>query len=76
MVFSYIHPLWDSFTTIGVPGCGGLLTDYAGQFSSPSHPETYAHNLDCEWEIRASAATDRVRVNFISMDVEQHGSCV
>ena len=69
--FSLFRPFLDK----GVPGCGGLLTDYQGQFSSPAHPDTYSHNLDCEWEIRASAATDRVRINFLSFDVEEHGSC-
>ena len=59
----------------GIPGCGGLLTESAGQFSSPSHPETYQHNLDCEWLLRPGAPTDRIKISFLAFDVEYHSGC-
>jgi cubilin len=59
----------------GVPGCGGLLTEASGQFSSPSHPETYQHNLDCEWVIRANGNNDRIKLAFVSFDLEAHSGC-
>jgi hypothetical protein len=56
----------------GVPGCGGLLTEASGQFSSPSHPETYQHNLDCEWVIRVPGYYNKIRLSFVSFDLEAH----
>ena len=63
-----------SFFT-GVPGCGGLLTAPNGQFSSPQHPETYANHLDCEWLIRVPQG-DRIELNFLAFDVEEHRTCL
>ena len=59
----------------GIPGCGGLLTAATGQFSSPRHPETYEHNLDCQWLIRVPRG-DRIELNFLSFDLERHSNCV
>ena len=58
----------------GIPGCGGLLTEPTAEFSSPSHPETYTHNLNCEWVIRLPVG-DRIKLTFLSFDVEDHTSC-
>ena len=58
----------------GVPGCGGLLTGPAGSLSSPNHPDTYEHNLDCEWVIRATP-NERVRLTFAAMSLERSSNC-
>ena len=59
---------------LGIPGCGGLLTESSGQFTSPQHPETYANHLDCEWVIRVPNG-DRVEIDFLSFDLEEHSNC-
>ena len=66
--------MFDFFLYLGIPGCGGLLTESSGQFSSPQHPETYANNLDCEWVIRVPQG-DRIEIDFLSFDLENHGNC-
>ena len=59
----------------GVPGCGGMLTEpTGGEFSSPSHPETYSDHLNCEWLIRMPV-NDRVKITFLSFEVEDHSHC-
>ncbi|CAG7818980.1 unnamed protein product, partial [Allacma fusca] len=59
---------------IGVPGCGGVLTAPAGIFSSPHHPEPYAHALDCEWLIRLPPL-ETVSIEFLSFEVENARNC-
>ena len=48
-------------------GCGGILTEYIGYFSSPQEKET----LQCEWLIRAPVGK-QIRLNFLSFDLENH----
>jgi hypothetical protein len=59
----------------GVPGCGGLLIEASGQFSSPSHPETYQNNLDCNWVIRADGSNNRIKLAFVSFNLEDQWAC-
>ena len=59
----------------GIPGCGGLLTAPAGEFTSPQHPQTYEHNLDCQWVVRVPRG-DRVKITFLVLDIESHENCV
>ena len=59
---------------LGVPGCGGLLTSPGTEFRSPLHPETYQHDLDCEWLIRVPQG-DKVKLTFLSFNVENHAHC-
>ncbi|XP_046451773.1 cubilin-like isoform X2 [Daphnia pulex] len=58
----------------GIPGCGGLLTGPGGTLSSPNHPDTYEHNLDCEWVIRATR-NERVRLTFTALSIEASRNC-
>ena len=60
---------------LGVPGCGGLLTEASGEFTSPQHPQTYQNNLDCEWIIRVPRG-DRIKLSFLALDIEAHSNCV
>jgi cubilin len=57
----------------GVPGCGGVLTSPSGVFSSPQHPEPYAHGLECDWLIRLPSQNDRVSLTFLSFELEGGG---
>ena len=41
----------------------------------PQHPETYANHLDCEWLIRVPQG-DRIELNFLAFDVEEHRTCL
>ena len=59
---------------VGVPGCGGLLTNNRGSLSSPNHPDTYEHNLDCEWLIRASP-DERIELTFHTLSLERSRNC-
>lgn len=59
---------------LGIPGCGGLLTGPGGTLSSPNHPDTYEHNLDCEWVIRATR-NERVRLTFTALSIEASRNC-
>ena len=58
----------------GIPGCGGLFTAPTAEFSSPSHPQTYANNLDCEYVVRVPRG-DKVKMTFLAFDLEHHGNC-
>ena len=60
--------------SVGIPNCGGLLTNPGTEFRSPAHPETYQHNLDCEWLIRVPAG-DKVKLTFLAFNVENHFQC-
>lgn len=60
---------------LGIPGCGGLLTGQGGTLSSPNHPDTYEHNLDCEWVIRATR-NERIRLTFTALSLETSRNCV
>ncbi len=54
----------------GVPGCGGLLTAASAIFSSPQHPQPYAHGLECDWLIRLPSSDDKISLSFISFHLE------
>ena len=62
------------FAPKGIPGCGGLLTGPGGTLSSPNHPDTYEHNLDCEWVIRATP-NERIRLTFTALAIEASRNC-
>lgn len=53
----------------GTPGCGGLLTDQRGSFSSPNFPNRYENGLECDWVIR-SRPNEKIRLIFSSIDIE------
>ena len=58
----------------GVPGCGGTLTTPKGIITSPSFPERYDNNIDCDWLIRVHPE-DKIQLTFSVFDLEQHGVC-
>ncbi|XP_064472120.1 cubilin-like [Ornithodoros turicata] len=58
----------------GVPGCGGLLSGTKGRFTSPNYPESYNHNIVCEWEIRVPL-NERVELRFEDFELESGRSC-
>ncbi|KAK3591809.1 hypothetical protein CHS0354_007661 [Potamilus streckersoni] len=57
----------------GTPGCGGILTETSGTFSSPNFPGNYAENADCYWLIQATPKSD-ITVRFDTFEVEDDGS--
>jgi len=59
----------------GVPGCGGVLTTPTGVFSSPQHPEPYAHGLECDWLIRLPSPDDRIALTFLTFQLEGGVDC-
>ena len=50
------------------------MTSPAGALSSPNHPDTYEHNLDCEWIIRVTPE-ERVRMIFTNLELEGSTNC-
>ncbi|OXA47104.1 Cubilin [Folsomia candida] len=59
----------------GIPGCGGVLTQPNGVFSSPEHPEPYAHGLECDWLIRLPSPGDRITLHFNTFQLEGSSNC-
>lgn len=58
----------------GIPGCGGVLTSPTGSLSSPSFPDDYPSNIECDWLIRVHPK-ERVEITFTVFDVEHHELC-
>lgn len=56
-------------------GCGGVLTEPEGSFSSPSHPGSYPHNLLCVWVIRVPPPS-LVQIRVLSLAVEGPSPCL
>ena len=50
-------------------GCGGVLTDLKGVFSSPDYPQPYPNNRVCNWTINGRAG-DKVRLRLIDFMFE------
>ncbi|XP_061178089.1 cubilin-like [Saccostrea echinata] len=55
-------------------GCGGMLTDPTGSISSPGHPNTYPHGVNCTWTIQASPGLV-VRLTFNAFSIESNANC-
>ena len=45
-----------------LPPCGGVLNTASGSFQTPSWPETYPVNVDCEWRIQLPDARKLVEL--------------
>ena len=56
-------------------GCGGVLTDSEGSFSSPNHPGSYPPNLLCVWVIRVPPPY-LVQIHISSLTVEGPSPCL
>lgn len=81
------HRSFDLFRAIpraaeppGIPslclsGCGGVLSDSEGSFSSPNHPGSYPPNLLCVWVIRV-APPSLVQIHVTSLTVEGPSPCL
>ncbi|XP_015795561.2 cubilin-like, partial [Tetranychus urticae] len=65
-----------TFATIpAISGCGGLLTGDRGALSTPSFPNRYEGNLECDWVIRIKSLEDRIELRFNQFDLEHHPNC-
>lgn len=56
-------------------GCGGVLTDSEGTFSSPNHPGSYPPNSLCVWVIRVPPP-NLVQIHVSSLTVEGPSPCL
>uniref|UniRef100_A0A1W2Q6H6 Scavenger receptor cysteine-rich domain-containing protein DMBT1 n=1 Tax=Rattus norvegicus TaxID=10116 RepID=A0A1W2Q6H6_RAT len=52
--------------------CGGFLTGFSGQFSSPFYPGSYPNNARCLWNIEVP---NNYRVTVVIRDVQLEGGC-
>ncbi|XP_043119671.1 deleted in malignant brain tumors 1 protein isoform X2 [Puntigrus tetrazona] len=50
--------------------CGGTMTDWMGEFSSPQYPSNYPDNSRCTWTIRSTGATT-VLLSFSDVFLEE-----
>uniref|UniRef100_A0A3B4UEC3 Membrane frizzled-related protein n=1 Tax=Seriola dumerili TaxID=41447 RepID=A0A3B4UEC3_SERDU len=56
-------------------GCGGVLTDSEGSFSSPNHPGSYPPNSLCVWVIRVPPPS-LVQIHVSYLTVEGPSPCL
>lgn len=56
-------------------GCGGVLTDPEGSFSSPNHPGSYPPNLLCVWVLRVPPPSV-IQIHVSSLTVEGPSPCL
>lgn len=60
---------------LSLTGCGGVLADSEGSFSSPNHPGSYPPNLLCVWVIRVPPPSV-VQIHISSLAVEGPSPCL
>lgn len=56
-------------------GCGGVLTDSEGFFSSPNHPGSYPPNTLCVWVIQATPP-HFIQIHVSSLNIEGPSPCL
>ncbi|XP_071156308.1 cubilin-like isoform X2 [Mytilus edulis] len=54
--------------------CGGVLTEDTDSFTSPGHPNTYPHGVNCTWQIRVSPG-HVIRLTFNTFSIEDNSGC-
>uniref|UniRef100_A0A3Q4BTX2 Membrane frizzled-related protein n=1 Tax=Mola mola TaxID=94237 RepID=A0A3Q4BTX2_MOLML len=74
-VMSTLSPSALYLALLSVSGCGGVLTNSEGTFSSPNHPGSYPPNLLCVWVIRVPAPS-LVQIHVSSLAVEGPSPCL
>ncbi|XP_043331153.1 deleted in malignant brain tumors 1 protein isoform X23 [Cervus canadensis] len=52
--------------------CGGFLTQFSGNVSSPFYPRNYPNNAKCVWDIEVQ---NNYRVTVVFRDVQLEGGC-
>uniref|UniRef100_A0A3Q1F5D0 Membrane frizzled-related protein n=1 Tax=Acanthochromis polyacanthus TaxID=80966 RepID=A0A3Q1F5D0_9TELE len=70
-LFLYLNPS----IPFCLSGCGGVLTDSEGSFSSPNHPGSYPSNSLCVWLIRVPPPS-MVQIHVSSLNVEGPSPCL
>ena len=55
-------------------GCGGVINADGGVIQSPNFPNQYPNDQDCEWRVQLPAG-QKVALNFLAFNLEQHSSC-
>lgn len=62
-------------TLLCLSGCGAVLTDLEGSFTSPNHPGSYPPNLLCMWVIQVPPPFI-VQIHVLSLAVEGPSPCL
>ncbi|XP_027384528.1 deleted in malignant brain tumors 1 protein-like isoform X21 [Bos indicus x Bos taurus] len=60
------------YNVTGPATCGGFLTQFSGNFSSPFYPRNYPNNAKCVWDIEVQ---NNYRVTVTFRDVQLEGGC-
>ncbi|XP_059179030.1 cubilin-like isoform X2 [Physella acuta] len=55
-------------------GCGGILQDPTGTFTSPNFPNPYNRNIECVWKIIANL-DQAIELTFPTFQLEAHDRC-
>lgn len=61
-------------TSIIISGCGGLLKEPTGEFTSPGYPNHYPVGKVCEWHIKADYGSNIV-LTILEVDIEFGQNC-
>ncbi|CAH1775425.1 unnamed protein product [Owenia fusiformis] len=57
-----------------VSNCGGILTDSAGEITSPNYPNNYDHDDACAWLIQGPE-NSQITVTVTDLGIENHDQC-
>lgn len=73
---SRVVAVWSVLDHLLCPsGCGAVLTDLEGSFTSPNHPGSYPPNLLCRWVIQVPPPFI-VQIHVLSLAVEGPSPCL
>uniref|UniRef100_A0A3Q2W7Y4 Membrane frizzled-related protein n=1 Tax=Haplochromis burtoni TaxID=8153 RepID=A0A3Q2W7Y4_HAPBU len=72
---SMLKPQNTRSLSLCLSGCGGVLTDTEGSFSSPNHPASYPPNSLCVWVIQVPPPY-LVQIHVSSLTVEGPSPCL
>jgi len=76
-VFLFIRDtcLIQIFSVLATPYlCGGILTNSSGEIKSPGYPDSYTHNLNCQWTISIVPGS-KIKLSVEDFDVEPSPEC-
>lgn len=57
-----------------IPGCGGNLNTFGGQFASPYYGINFRQNMECRWDITVPQG-ERVALQFDNFDFGTNNTC-
>lgn len=62
------------YPLFSILGCGDIFTRRSGNFTSPNYPNTYPHDVACEWTIITDYG-NVVELTINDLDIEMSKDC-